>query len=568
VKKIKITSYSNNDMQYKLLFEGFPDATLLIEEDSIIDCNKAAVELYGLTSKEELIGLKTYELHSKDDESKSYYKERDEKMLKIALELGNHRFEEICHIKNGRNLNVEIILNSLPIKNRKLISAIVRDITENKEKEKSIDSLIFKDYLTGLYNKRFFTEYLKKELIRIANKKENLAVLFMDLDGFKKINDNLGHENGDKVLQIVADELKEIIGELGIVARFGGDEFLITIPKIKSSKYVLNIAQKIVEIFKQAFIFDTHVFYISTSIGIAMYPSGGTDAETLIKNADMAMYKAKETSGSKIEFYSSDLNEKISNQFVLENNLWFALDKNELFLQYQPIIDIEKNEIIAAEVLLRWDNDKLGLIPPDKFIPIAEESNLIVPIGQWILKTACYQNKMWQDIGLKPITIAVNISVKQLEQEDFPELVEEILNETRLDPQYLELEITESISAKNIEDIIKILKKLSNLGVKLSIDDFGTGYSSLGQLKKLFIDKLKIDKSFVNDINEDLDNTAIVSTIIAMANILNLKVVAEGIETQNQLSFLKENSCHMGQGYLFSRPLDGDAFEELLKRKK
>ncbi len=562
-KKIETLNIKNK-LDYRTVFEELSEAILIIEENSIIDCNKLAVKLFGYASKKELLGLNIFELSPRIQLDGSYSKEKNIEIIQNVLKNGNHKFEWLHRTKKGKAFFAEVILTRIYIEDRNIISGVVKNVTEKKKQEKKINHLVFRDYLTGLYNRRFFSDHLSK-LLRKDEKKENLAVLFMDLDGFKKINDNLGHENGDKILQIVADELKQVIDKYGTVARIGGDEFLILLPKNNNIEEVLNIGQKIIDLFKEPFIFDTHMFYIATSIGIAVYPSGGNDAETLIKNADIAMYKAKESPGSKIEFYSIDLNEKISDQFILENNLWFALDKKELFLEYQPIMDMNTEEIVAAEVLLRWRNDKLGFVPPDKFIPIAEENNLIIPIGQWILRSACEQNRRWQDMGLKPITVAVNISVKQLEQKDFLELVENILQETGLDPQYLELEITESISAKNMDEMTYMLKKLSDLGVKLSIDDFGTGYSSLGQLKKLFINKLKIDKSFVNDINEDMDNTAIVSTIIAMANTLNLQVIAEGIETSNQLNFLKENNCDMGQGYLFSRPIKGEMFEAMIK---
>ncbi|AHM57623.1 putative signaling protein (plasmid) [Peptoclostridium acidaminophilum DSM 3953] len=358
--------------------------------------------------------------------------------------------------------------------------------------------------------------------------------------------------------------LKSIIGPARNVARIGGDEFITVIEDYSDDDELIELANAIVEFFRQPFIFDTHIFHMSVSIGIALHPTNGDDVESLIKNADIAMYKAKERPGSYIEFFSPNLNEKINSAFLLENNLWFALDKNEFHLEYQPIVDINSGHVVAAESLLRWKSEKLGLVPPYSFIPIAEENNLIVPIGKWVLNEACRQNKKWQDMGLNPITMAVNVSLKQFEQDDFVDTVSQILEDTGLDPQYLELEITESIPVENISKTIDMLSRLSSLGVRLSMDDFGTGYSSLGQLKKLSIDTLKIDRSFVSDINKNTDNTQIVSTIIAMANILNLHVVAEGIETDNQLSFLRENSCNMGQGYLFSRPLGKDAFLKFL----
>ena len=556
-------SYNDSSIRHDLLFEHLPEAVFILDKYKIINCNSFAIDLFSCHSKKDLVDL-DFSILSIDKTKKSMRSiDRNNSMIDRAIEIGTCHFVSSYFKKDSSSFLASISFVHIPEDSYGRIVAVVRDITEDNKKEQEINNLAFKDGLTGLYNRNYFLKHIDQKISESPD--ETFAILFMDLDGFKKINDNLGHANGDKLLEVVGNKLKQVMGPTNKIARIGGDEFITLVNSAYDTDEIIEFANRVVEFFQQPFIFDTHIFHMSISIGIAIYPLNGCDVETLIKNADIAMYKAKENTGSHIEFFSQNLNEKINSQFVLENNLWFALDNDEFYLEYQPIIDIESKKVVSAETLTRWKSKTLGLIPPYKFIPIAEENNLIIPIGKWVLKEACRQNKAWQDMGIPPITIAVNVSLKQLEQDDFVATVNEVLEETGLDPKYLEIELTESIPVDNISHIINVLSSLSSLGIKLSIDDFGTGYSSLGQLKKLSIDKLKIDKSFVNDINVNTDNTQIVSTIIAMANILKLQVVAEGIETDNQLTFLKENHCDMGQGFLFSRPLGKDSFIEFLK---
>ncbi|TCO78721.1 sensor domain-containing protein [Marinisporobacter balticus] len=442
------------------------------------------------------------------------------------------------------------------------------EITDCKSKEEKINYLAFRDFLTGLYNRAFFIRKLNYTLVNACSKKEKIGILFIDLDGFKNINDHLGHAAGDQLLQKVAKRIKQCVRESDIVARIGGDEFVLLLSQMEDVENPMYIAKRIVDGFEKPFYVNENKLYVDISIGIAIYPDDGKTADTLMIHADMAMYKAKESKGNKVERFSDILNEKEKERFVIENLLKDALARDEFSLYYQPIINMKTGKMMGAESLLRWKTEKLGFIPPDKFIPIAERNGLIVPLGEWVLKTACRQNKQWQETGYMPIYLAVNISVRQLEQKDFINRIENILNETGLDPKYLELEITESISAENIHNIGNAFKKLNDLGVTLSIDDFGTGYSSLGQLKILPISKLKIDKIFVKDIHKEINHTAITAAIIAMAKRLNLEVVAEGIETEDQLRFLQENKCDMGQGYLFSKPIDASRFAIFLQKKQ
>lgn len=546
------------------IFENNTEGVLIADrEGETLWINGAFTEITEYEAKE-IIG-KNYWIFNKIEEDKDIYK----KIKNSLFENGKWKGEVLEKRKNGekypQSCNLFVIKDEQ--KNITHFAAIIRDITEYKSKEEKINYLAFRDFLTGVYNRAFFIGRLNYTLVNVRRKKENIGILFIDLDGFKNINDNLGHAIGDKLLQRVAKRIKLCVSEEDIVARIGGDEFIVLLSKMDGVENAIKIAQSMIDFFEQPFIVSENKLYVDISIGIAIYPNDGENADELMINADIAMYKAKETKGNKFERFSHELNEKVKEKFKLENLLKDALMRNEFLLYYQPIINIKTGKMIGAESLIRWKTQKLGIVSPDKFIPITESNGLIIPIGEWVLKTACIQNKKWQDAGYIPIYLSVNISIKQIEQKDFINIVKNILMETGLNPKYLELEITESISAENVPNIINTFEKLKYLGVKLSIDDFGTGYSSLGQLKRLPISKLKIDKSFIEDIPENMNNKAVASAIIAMAKRLNFEVVAEGIENDRQLKFLKENNCDMGQGYLFSRPIDADSFEIFLKNK-
>jgi predicted signal transduction protein with EAL and GGDEF domain len=369
---------------------------------------------------------------------------------------------------------------------------------------------------------------------------------------------------GDLVLKEVAGRLTDGLRKQDIVARFGGDEYMLLLTGLKNAGEAATIAAKIFETLKPSFRFNDVELHIAPSIGITIYPEDGEDAEILVKNADTAMNRAKELGRNSYQFYSPDMNAQSLRRLDLESNLRKALERGELLLHYQPQYDLENEKIIGLESLARWNHPARGLIQPSEFIPMAEETGLIVPIGKWALHTACAQNKAWQNAGLAPVRVAVNLSARQFFQTDLPAYVAGVLKETGLEPDWLELEITESVIMQNFETTIDQLIRLMNLGVQISIDDFGTGYSSLNYLKKLPIHSLKIDRSFVKDIEEDSDNSAIVSAVIAMAHNLKLEVVAEGVETEAQLAFLRLHRCNKIQGYLFSRPLPADEIERLL----
>jgi diguanylate cyclase (GGDEF)-like protein/PAS domain S-box-containing protein len=442
---------------------------------------------------------------------------------------------------------------------------IQNDVTERKAHETQLEYQANYDTLTGLANRNLFQDRLSQALISARRNDRSLAVLFIDLDNFKNINDSLGHDAGDLLLAQVAARLAGNVREGDTVARQGGDEFVLILSEIREDDDVTVVAQKILKAMSAPFDIGGRELHITCSIGIASYPKDGEDSQTLLKNADAAMYRAKELGRNNAQYYAAEMNVKAMERLVLENGLYHALERDEFLLHYQPQVDLRTGEIAGMEALVRWQHPKLGLVSPAMFIPVAEDSGLIVSLGEWVLRTACAQNKAWQLAGLKPISVAVNLSARQFRQPDLVEKVAVILDETGLDPACLELELTESLVMQDVEKTITTLGKLKAMGIKLSVDDFGTGYSSLSYLKRFPIDTLKIDQSFVRDITTDPDDAAIAKSIISMAHDMQLRVIAEGVETEAQKSFLQQRHCDEMQGYLFSRPVAAAEFETLLR---
>ncbi|MGZ4106746.1 MAG: putative bifunctional diguanylate cyclase/phosphodiesterase [Tumebacillaceae bacterium] len=429
--------------------------------------------------------------------------------------------------------------------------------------------LMFKDSLTYLYNRRYFQLKLQEEVDRhhiadlmLQNKK--LVVMFLDVDRFKNINDTLGHSVGDKLLQAVAERLGGCIRPQDTVSRIGGDEFTVILPNIQDMREVEQIAQQIITTLAKPYELEQTEFFITASAGLSVYPDDGNDGETLIKNADTAMYTAKERGKNKYIFYSSCMHELAYERLRLDGDLRKALEREEFLVYYQPQVDLQTGRIIGMEALVRWRHPELGLVSPAMFIPLVEENGLIVPIGEWVLRTACRQSKAWQEAGYPPVRLAVNLSAGQFQHYKLTSMIRDVLEETGLDAEWLELEITESTVMKYVEETIATLHELKDMGLKISIDDFGTGYSSLSYLKRFPIDTLKIDQSFVRDISVDGDAAAIAKAVITLGHSLNLEVIAEGVETEEQFGFLKLEHCKAMQGYLFSPPVPADKFEKLL----
>lgn len=442
---------------------------------------------------------------------------------------------------------------------------VASDISDRKQYQGKIEYLATHDPLTGLANRNLLRDRLAQAIAFSRRSGQMLALLFVDLDRFKDINDSFGHDVGDKLLVEVSERLRRVVREGDTVARPGGDEFIILLTDFSDPESVNAVAVKLLNEFAVPYDLDEVQLHVNASIGVSMYPNDGDDIETLLRNTDTAMYRAKERGGNGFQLYTPEMSIRAIERMDMENALHRAMERSEFHLFYQPKVDLKTGSIIGAEALIRWNHPELGMVLPTRFIPLAEEIGLIGSIGRWVLHSACAQNKAWQEAGLPPISVAVNLSARQFRQEELLGLVGTILKETGLDPHYLELELTESIVMHSAEQFAIRLHELKNLGVQLAIDDFGTGYSSLSYLKRFSLDRLKIDQSFVNDIVTDADDAAITRSVISLGHSLNLRVVAEGVETREQLAFLRSNGCDEIQGNYYSKPLSADDFSTLLR---
>ncbi|MRR07309.1 MAG: GGDEF domain-containing response regulator [Deltaproteobacteria bacterium] len=458
-----------------------------------------------------------------------------------------------------------------PIKNEKLIAAIeelLKEIQMARQlrlQNEYILQMAYYDSLTGLPNRQLFKEILHQSLAHAQRHKRLLAVLFLDLDRFKVINDTLGHAVGDQLLKAVAHRLKQCCRrDEEMVSRRGGDEFIILLPDLASAQEAVNVARKIIDAFALAFVIPDHDLFINTCIGISLFPNDGVDEETLIKNADMAMYCAKEQGRNRYHLYNPSMDTHAAWRHDMENSLRMAQQRGEFFLNYQSEVNVKTGRIFSVEALLRWQHPELGLVLPNQFIHLAEETGLILTLGEWALRSACAQNKAWQGARYPNQRVAVNLSPRQVQSDNLADMVENVLRETKLAPRWLELEVTEDMLLHDLETVIRTLRRLSNLGVHISIDDFGTGYSSLSYLQKLPIHTLKIDQSFVSDITVNPDDSAIAKAIITMAKSLRLNVIAEGVEAEKQMRFLYTLGCWKMQGYFFSTPVSAEEFSPLI----
>jgi diguanylate cyclase (GGDEF)-like protein/PAS domain S-box-containing protein len=548
-----------SEQYYKALFEYNPDPVYLLDVDGKFLSANANFEKISGYSLEELLQLSFTSLLVEED------LDRTLKYFQRASDGDIHNYEVTLTHRNGQRIYLDV--TNIPIiVNDDLISVIgiAKDITEYKRMKDRLEYISYYDPLTHLPNRKLFNEYVTEALTGSPTENQ-IAVLLLDLDRFKNINDTLNHDIGDLLLQEVAKRLTSCLDVEDIVSRVGGDEFTILLRNISEKHKVRNVVQRILDSFTLPFMLEGYELFITPSIGISLYPAGGRDVETLIKNADTAMYHAKAQGRNIYQVYTAIMNEKFYEKLSLENSLRKALDREEFIIHYQPKVDIRSGKITGMEALVRWQNEKQGrLVSPAEFIPLAEDTGLIVPIGKWILYKACLQNKAWQDLGFPPMTVAVNLSARQFQQQNLIDTVARVLKETGMDPKYLELEITESIAMHNVDSTIAKLQGLKKLGVQISIDDFGTGYSSLSYLQRFPIDTLKIDQSFIREIKHDSNDAAIVLAVIAMAHSLKLKVIAEGVETADQMNYLKSSGCDLMQGYLFSRPIPVEEFEKML----
>ena len=447
------------------------------------------------------------------------------------------------------------------------ILEVIRNITEDlsaetqlREHRERLHHLVYHDTLTNLPNRVLLQDRLSRMMIKAKRNNTFVAILFLDLDRFKKINETLGHDVGDKLLLEVARRIENCVRKSDTVARLGGDEFAVLLDDLRDIKFVAVVARKILHALSKPIMIQKYELYATSSIGISLYPNDSEDEDVLLRSADTALYRAKDAGKNNYQFYTADMNTRAFEFLLLESGLRKALDNDELVVHYQPVINLEDKKLIGMEALLRWKHPEKGMVSPADFIPLAEETGLIESIGKWVLRAACAQNKKWQDAGYPPVTMSVNMSARQFNKKNVVETIGEILEETGLRPEYFCIEITESIIMKDVESTITKLNQLHKMGISLSIDDFGTGYSSLNYLKLFPIDNLKIDRSFVFNITSDSTDAAIAASVILLAHSMNLKVTAEGVETNEQLEMLRRQGCDYVQGFFFSKPIAAEKF--------
>ncbi|MGZ8238296.1 MAG: bifunctional diguanylate cyclase/phosphodiesterase [Methylobacter sp.] len=526
-------------------------------------CNPAFAKDAGVDSTQDIIGKDDFQLAWK--EQAEHYQADDLRVM--SANSPKLAFEEQQTTPDGKNIWLRT--SKVPLQNEANetigLLGIYEDITEQKHSEERIHYLANFDLLTGLPNRTQLNDHFKYALSLTKCGNGHLALMILDLDHFKDINDSLGHSIGDALLVELAKRLRLALRTEDTVTRLGGDEFILLLPGVNAIG-ASHVAQKLLDGIAESYLIELYDLALTASIGIALYPEDGGDLETLCKSADAAMYQAKQEGRQCYRFFTHEMQAHSARNLQLLNALHHALERNQLQIYYQPQVALHDRRIIGAEALLRWQHPELGMVSPADFIPVAEGSGLILPIGEWVLRCAVRQAKAWMDEGFAPLTMAVNLSAVQFRHPDLPELVTRILDEEGLPPEYLELELTESVAMHNPQGVIAVMNNLHECGVRMSIDDFGTGYSSLSYLKKFKVYKLKIDQSFVRDISTDPEDKAIVSAVINLAKSLGLKTIAEGVETEGQLAFLREQGCDEMQGYLFSKPVLARQFEALLKQ--
>lgn len=531
-------------------------------DGTILSWNQGAERMYGYTAQE-VVGKPASILVP------AYrFDELPQLLERIARGERVEHYETTRRCKDGRRINVSLTIS--PIKDADGVirgaSAIERDITERRRTEERIRFLAQHDALTGLPNRILFSDRIAQAIVQARRNREQLGVLFLDLDGFKHINDSLGHQVGDRVLRMTARRLQRCVRDGDSVARLGGDEFVISLPSLSESSDAMMIAGKVLESLREPFVVEQHELHLSGSVGISVYPSDGDDAESLMRAADIAMYHAKEKGRNNYQFFTSGLNEAAQRRLMIANRLHQAWQRGELAVDYQPQVDLESNRIFSTEALLRWHQSDIGHISPNEFVRVAEETGLIAPIGEWVLRQACEQLRRWRTAGFSDLRVAVNLSPQQFRRPGFADLVRDILHDARLSPELLEMEITEGVLMTQSAENLAILEQLAETGVRLAVDDFGTGYSSLSYLQRFPVHTLKIDRSFVDGIGADENDTAIVTAIIAMAHSLRLKVVAEGVETADQAMFLRSHGCLAAQGFFYSKPVNALQLGQLLRQ--
>jgi diguanylate cyclase (GGDEF)-like protein len=538
------------------------DGILVVDgEERVVDYNKNFIDLWKIPASV---------LESKDNkvivEYVSEQLQDPREFLKIIKEINNHPEEKKLDTLNFTDGRIFERYSQPHKVNGKTVGRIwsFRDVTKRVYLEKKLEYQATHDALTDLPNRVLLNDRIN-QAIAIAKREHTLVgVLFFDLDRFKLINDSLSHQAGDELLKAFAKRVKESIREGDTLARIGGDEFVMVLPNLHKEAEAVNIANKVLNLLKEPFIIAKRKINITSSIGISLYPKNGTTFEELLKNADLAMYRSKEAGANQFQFYTESLNKKGAEYLERVAELRQALTTNELFVCYQPQVKLATRNIVAVEALVRWQHPKKGLLLPMDFIPLAEDAGLIIPMGEWVLRTACLQNKKWQDKGLPPIRVAVNLANQQIKQPNLVETIKNVLKETGLSPEYLEIELTENVLINNLE-VINRIQELKAMGIQIALDDFGTGYTNINYLKKIPLNSLKIDKSLIDNIDINRSDEVIMKAIMAMADSLNFQVLAEGVETQKQLDCLRNINCETIQGFYFSKPLISEEIEKLLQ---
>jgi diguanylate cyclase (GGDEF)-like protein/PAS domain S-box-containing protein len=550
--------------RYRALLEAAPDAMVVVNDaGGIVLLNVQAEKQFGYR-RDELVGQQVTNIIPAGFAERLIADALRSREEALAQQMGTG-MELTGRRKDGSGFPIEILLSPLESAEGTLVTAAIRDITQRKKAEAQMIHWAQHDFLTDLPNRVLLHDRIDQAIASARRHGKQVAVLFLDLDGFKYINDSLGHSIGDRLLQSIAKSLEECVRASDTVSRQGGDEFVVLLSEEERWGDAALVAGRMLQSVAEAHPIDQHDLHVTASIGVSVYPDDGTDAETLIKNADTAMYNAKENGRQSYQFFKPDMNVRAVERQSIEEGLRRALERREFTLHYQPKINLRTGAITGAEALIRWTHPTRGQVLPGQFIPIAEECGLIRPIGNWVLREACKQARAWVAAGLPAATMAVNVSAMQLRQENFLQTVFAILQDTGMDPGSLELELTEGVLMKHAESTAATLQALREKGVRVAVDDFGTGYSSLSYLKKFPIDALKIDQSFVRQIGSAGDDAAIVTAVISMARSLKLLVIAEGVETQEELEFLQAHQCEEGQGYYFSRPVPPEQFSKLLE---
>ncbi|MDD3324739.1 MAG: EAL domain-containing protein [Sulfurospirillaceae bacterium] len=557
---------------FQTLFEKSTDGILIMQEDVCVDCNEAIVKMFRAKSKNDLIGLTLQDISPEfqDDGENSAIKAK--RTNQMAYARGVHKFEWIAKAFDEELFWISIVLTTIEMEDGTIQHYSIRNITARKrlelENERQREQLLHQikhDTLTNLPNRVLLSDRLSQAIKKADRDKKIVAVLFVDIDKFKIINDTLGHESGDMVLVKIADRLRQNIRQTDTAARLSGDEFIVLIDGCEDVNSVILVVKKIISAFQEPFLIKNESLKVTTSMGISIYPNDGESAQKLLKNADIAMYKAKQEGKNRYKFFAQSMNDETVEHIEMEKNIILGLSRGEFLMYYQPQINIINGNIVGFEALIRWIHPEKGFIPPSYFIPIAEESDLIIDLGDWVLKEAMTQISKWYNMGLNPGKVAINFAGKQLESSGLFSLVEETLKSTQCKPEWIEIEIVERFIMKDVEKSIALLSSFRDLNIDISIDDFGTGYSSLAYLKHLPITKLKIDQSFVRNLSQSREDRAIAKTIIELGKGLGLKVLAEGVENEEEQSFLSYNGCELMQGYLFGKPLPADKAQEMLE---